>query len=117
MKIRPGRTRSLIGGIAALLVMIVGLVMMSSSGGVGGFLAPFMILWVIIGLAGATVSFYNAFSREGVPLYEIDLEADREGNARFCPQCGRPVERDARFCKYCGAPLGSESERASHGRE
>lgn len=27
--------------------------------------------------------------------------------ARFCPQCGRPVDADARFCAQCGAELAS----------
>ncbi|MFP3897020.1 MAG: zinc-ribbon domain-containing protein [Anaerolineales bacterium] len=102
MRIRPGRTRSLFGGIAALMVMIVGLLMLSSTGGMGFVPTPFIILWVTIGLLGAGISFYNAFSREGVPLYEIEM--DDEGGG-FCPQCGRPVEGDDRFCEHCGAQL------------
>jgi hypothetical protein len=102
MKIRPGRTRSLIGGIAALMVMIVGLVMMLGTGGMGFVPAPFLLMWVLIGLLGAGVAFYNAFSREGVPLYEVEM--DDEGG-RFCPQCGKPVEEDDRFCEHCGTRL------------
>jgi hypothetical protein len=105
MRIRPGRTRSLIAGIAALLIMGVGLVMMLQFGGFQGFLAPFMLIWVLLGLIGAAVSFYNAFSREGVPLYEIDTDqGDGEGGT-FCPQCGRPVSANDRFCRNCGAQL------------
>lgn len=102
MRIRPGRIRSLIGGIAALMVMIVGLVMMSSTGGMGFVPTPFIVLWIIIGVLGAGVSFYNAFSRRGVPLYEVDMDGE-EG--RFCPQCGKPVEEDDRFCEHCGTRL------------
>lgn len=108
MRVRPGRTRSLIAGIAALLIMGVGLVMMMQFGGFRGFLAPFMLIWVLLGLIGAAVSFYNAFSREGVPLYEIDTDQDEEGTGLFCPQCGRPVGQNDRFCRNCGARLGEE---------
>ena len=105
MRIRPGRTRSLIGGIAALLVTAVGLVMMSQFGGLRGMLLPFMLLWVLIGLIGAAVSFYNAFSREGVPLYEIDTDRGDRGADAYCPQCGKAVGQSDRFCRHCGATL------------
>jgi ribosomal protein S27AE len=102
MRIRPGRTRSLVGGILALLVMFVGLWMMSRFGGFGGPPWPFMLLWVLIGLGGAAASFYNAFSRRGLPLYEIDTDS---GEERFCPRCGAPVGLDDQFCSHCGASL------------
>jgi hypothetical protein len=108
MKIRPGRTRSIITGIAALAVMIVGLVMMSNF---GGTFTPFVILWVIIGLAGAGAAFYNAFSREGLPLYEVDLHRDKYIHGRspapekFCPNCGQHITENDRFCKHCGHQL------------
>ncbi len=114
MKIRPGRERSLFGGIAILVVMIVGLVMMSSfgsmAGGVpgaiggtpgpaGGVPGAFVLLWVLLGLAGAGTSFYNAFSSRGLPLYEVEMTQD----ARFCPHCGKPIGKADKFCRYCGA--------------
>lgn len=113
MRIRPGRTRSLFVGIMMLLVMVVGLVMMSRFGGPpGGAFGPFIIIWVIVGLAGAGMAFYNAFTEEGLPLYEVDVEEDDldesrrdEGDGPFCPQCGRPVSESDRFCRHCGAPL------------
>lgn len=98
MKVRPGRERSLLAGVIALVVMVVGLVMM---GGLGGRLGWFTFLWVLVGLGGAAASFYNAFSRRGLPLYEVDLEED----AGFCSQCGRPIGEGDRFCRHCGAPL------------
>jgi len=102
MRIRPGRTRSLIAGIAALAVMVFGLVMMGRMPG-GGIFGPFMILWVLFGLIGAAAAFYNAFSERGLPLYEVDTESE-EGDA-FCPQCGRPVSADDAYCRRCGASL------------
>jgi len=108
MKIRPGRTRSLFVGIMMLLVMVVGLVMMTSFGGVtGGRFGPFVIIWVVIGLAGAAMAFYNAFSEEGLPLYEVDVDEEEEYEeaAAYCPQCGKPVSEDDQFCRHCGVPL------------
>jgi hypothetical protein len=85
MRIRPGKTRSLIGGILMLVVMIVGLMMMPGDmgigGPVGGAVSIFKILWVAFGLIGAAASFYNAFSEKGVPLYEVDMEGELESEA------------------------------------
>jgi hypothetical protein len=106
MKIRPGRTRSIIGGVAAVMVTVVGLIMMSSTGGLGGPMGIFMILWVIIGLVAAGASFYNGFSDRGLPLYEVET-GEREG-AEFCPQCGRSVVEVDKYCRHCGFQLGEE---------
>jgi hypothetical protein len=102
MKIRPGRTRSLIAGVLILVVMGAGLIMM---GGFPGF-GPFAIIWVVIGLAAAGMAFYNAFSKEGLPLYEVDHRQPEGEN--YCPNCGRPVGRDDHFCKHCGHTLRQE---------
>ena len=94
-------------GVVALLVMVVGVVMMLSFGGSFGgfsnFLLPFLLIWVLIGLVGAAVSFYNAFSRRGLPLYEVDVDAEREG--AYCPHCGKPVGGEDEFCRHCGRRL------------
>jgi hypothetical protein len=103
VKIRPGRTRSLLGGLAALLVTIVGAVMLSGFARVGGPIGIFLVVWVIFGLIAAAASFYNAFSERGLPLYEIDTEEDED--RVFCPQCGRPVGGDDEYCRHCGAHL------------
>ena len=97
-----------------LLVMIVGLVMMTRFGGpVGGVFGPFIIIWVVIGLVGAAMAFYNAFSKEGLPLYEVDVEEEEseegwgdEDRGPYCPQCGKPVAESDQFCRHCGASLG-----------
>lgn len=117
MKIRPGRKRSLVTGILVLVITAFGLVTMSGASGMGfprmgGTFALFKIIWLVFGLVAAGVSFYNAFSKEGMTLYEI--EPDREsqyGNqaddGNYCPQCGKPVSEDDRFCRNCGAQLRS----------
>jgi hypothetical protein len=96
-----------------LVVMVVGLVMMSRFGGpMGGVFGPFIIIWVLIGLVGAGMAFYNAFSEEGLPLYELDVEEEEGGGdwgnedkGPYCPQCGKPVEKGDQFCRHCGASL------------
>lgn len=108
MRVRPGRTRSIIAGVMALLVTVVGAWMLASFGGMGGMgmgggvFTIFLVLWVVVGLAGAAASFYNAFSARGLPLYEIDTEKKADA---FCPRCGKPVSSDDQFCRSCGAPL------------
>ncbi|MBN1249235.1 MAG: zinc-ribbon domain-containing protein [Anaerolineae bacterium] len=115
MRIRPGKTRSLIAGILMLVVMVVGLFLMPGRGilGVpspmGGAISAFRIVWIAFGLIGAGAAFYNAFSRKGVALYEIDMEDDEEGDRRadgpFCPKCGKPVGKNDKFCRNCGTAL------------
>jgi hypothetical protein len=117
MRIRPGRTRSLLAGIMALVVMGVGLVILTSFGGLGsssgpgsasGFGGPptaFLALWVIFGLAGAAAAFYNAFSKRGLPLYEVDVEREDAGEGEYCPRCGKPVAPEDQFCRNCSASL------------
>jgi ribosomal protein S27AE len=105
MRIRPGRTRSLVGGIMFLLITILGFVMMSSFPG-GGPIGIFMIVWLIFGVVGAGISFYNALSERGVALYEVDTEHEHKDEAlEFCPECGREVSWDDEFCRHCGADL------------
>ena len=115
MRIRPGKTRSLIAGILVLVVMVVGLFLLpgrSPLGGpspMGGAITAFRIIWIAFGLIGAGAAFYNAFSREGVALYEIEMDGDEEGpreeGGPFCPKCGRPVGRSDKFCRNCGTAL------------
>jgi hypothetical protein len=86
----------------ALVIMGVGVWILSSFGGFGSPPWPFVALWVLIGLIGTAAAFYNAFSRRGLPLYEVDTDDDVEG---FCPQCGGPIGSDDQFCRRCGASL------------
>ncbi len=121
MKIRPGKMRSLIAGILMLVVMIVGLFLLPGPGVLGGMFptgapmggafAAFRIIWIAFGLIGAGAAFYNAFSREGVALYEIEMDGDddltrsRTEGGPFCPKCGKTVGKTDKFCRNCGAAL------------
>jgi ribosomal protein S27AE len=117
MRIRPGRTRSILAGILALAVTVGGVVMLTSFGGfggpgglgsasgLGGPPTAFVVLWVIIGLAGAGAAFYNAFSRRGLPLYEVDVDREGREGGEYCPRCGKAVASEDEFCRNCGASL------------
>lgn len=115
MRIRPGRERSLAAGVGVLLVTFLGCAMFGTfgsfawgMGGVGpgmsfGPMGLFGIIWVVFGLVGAGVAFYNAFSDRGVALYEIEM--DEADSGAFCPQCGKRIAEDSQFCRHCGAPM------------
>lgn len=110
-RVRAGRTGSLLGGIMGLVMLVVGVSLMGGSL-MGGFGAPpvFVVAWIVICLVISGMSFYNAFSAEGVSLYEIETEAPAalpQGTTGYCPQCGSPIATGDKFCRQCGTRLGS----------
>lgn len=105
MRVRPGRGRSLLGGVMALIVTFAGVAMMSSMRGMGGPFSFFIWIWLAIGLSAAGMAFYNAFSREGLPLYEVDMDRPQSQEGSFCPQCGKRIGPDDAFCRHCGQRL------------
>lgn len=122
MRIRPGRVRSLMAGIAILIVTIAGLLLMPGPTfgdgfpGVGPGIGLFRILWLVVGLVAAGMAFYNAFSGKGLPLYEIEVEREQRTNGdqgtgapsekhAYCPNCGNEVGSEDRFCRHCGRQL------------
>ncbi|MDQ4077588.1 MAG: zinc ribbon domain-containing protein [Chloroflexota bacterium] len=117
IRVRPGRTQSLVAGIVAIAMGLFVLVMFTGMGGlfpggpIGGAFGLFPLLFLVVVLVIAVMSFYNAFSEKGVPTYEIDIESDRnrESNGgRYCPNCGEPVGERDRFCRNCGHPLHND---------
>ncbi|MGD2143643.1 MAG: hypothetical protein PVF54_04095 [Anaerolineae bacterium] len=100
MRVQPGRRQSLLVAIAMVLAMAVVLAMIRQFGGrPGGAFGPLMTAWMVTGLIGAAMAFYNAFSKKGLPLYEADDES--EDDPVFCPECGRLVGPDVQSCRYC----------------
>ncbi len=95
MRIRPGRVHSLITGIVVLIVTIAGLFVIPTG------LGWFRVIWAVIGLVSAGLAFFNAFSRRGLPIYEVDA---REPET-YCPECGTAVGEGDRFCRQCGESL------------
>ncbi len=115
MRIRPGRTRSLISGVLALVVMIAGLALMPRNDILGGHnpmsgaFTSFRIIWIAFGVIGAGAAFYNAFSQKGIPLYDVETEdagnIEHRSSSLYCPQCGKPVGKQDKFCRSCGSAL------------
>jgi hypothetical protein len=117
VRVRPGRAPSLLGGVVGILMALFACVafgIMQPGGALGGpmgggFFSLFPLIFVVVALALAALSFYNAFSERGAPFYEIDIEdrerQERSGEGSFCPSCGQPVAKDDRFCRNCGREL------------
>ena len=111
-RVRAGRTGSLLGGIMGVVTLVVGVSLMGGSlfGSPVGAPPVFVIAWIVICLVISGMSFYNAFSAEGVSLYEIETEARSappSEPAAYCPQCGSSVGADDKFCRQCGTRLAS----------
>jgi len=105
MKVRPGRERSLLAGVIALVVMVVGLVMM---GGLGGRPGWFTFLWVLVGLGGAAASFYNAFSRRGLPLYGLSTRLIWRKTRVSAPNVAGPLGRETASVGIAVLPSGEK---------
>jgi hypothetical protein len=73
----------MIGGLAMLVVMLVGLVIITGMGrfpfgrGPAGW---FLVIWVLIGLVGAGLSFFNAAVRSGMTLPDGDRRRETSGH-------------------------------------
>lgn len=87
----------------------------------GGSSGPGALTWILVSLAVGSfgIGFYKLFSspRGGAelavaPRGRVQGGSSRptsgaSGQARFCPQCGRPVGPEHRFCGQCGHPLAA----------
>ena len=55
------------------------------------------------------IKFIAARMNEVMPVIDLLNEkinaSQVKGDAKFCPQCGRPVQAGAKFCSQCGAEL------------
>lgn len=77
------------------------------------------LTWILLTLAAGSfgVGFYKLFSSSrGGPELAVEPRGRTQvrsprtasgpsGQARFCPQCGRPVAPEYRYCGQCGHPL------------
>jgi hypothetical protein len=69
LRVRENPTSSFVGGVVAVVLFFFGLGKISEMGGFG-------VLWTLAALVAAIVSFYNAFSDEGVAKEIIEVPDD-----------------------------------------
>lgn len=46
------------------------------------------------------------------PVTTAELQTGAQQPARFCTQCGKPLEPEHRFCAYCGTPVAQTDAAA-----
>ena len=74
VRVRPGRTQSLVGGIMGIVMLMVGLGLFSGLGGPFGFPRVFALAWMAVCVVITAISFYNAFSARGIAVYEVETD-------------------------------------------
>lgn len=109
MKVKPGRERSLYGGVLALVVTLVGTYILLRVGDMGtlektlgGPTGMFAVIWLLFGLGTAGAAFYNAYFRRVMAPSEVEAQG---APPVYCPRCGRPVAAEDAYCGHCTARL------------
>lgn len=85
-RIRPGKTESKFAFFIGIVFIIFGvgiLAFMLVNG--NSFIAiPFGIIWITIAVFNTYRAYKNGFTKEGMPMYEVDKSSvDRQGNMDF----------------------------------
>ncbi len=113
MRGQPGKIRSLIAGIAILIVAIVGAFLIggpSFADGMPGSGTTINIVrtaLIAVGLIGAGLAFYNAFKHKNAMSRAVDNNTYSIGSqtGHVCPNCGNAIGESDRFCRSCGTYL------------
>ena len=133
ISVKPGRGPSLVGGVGALAVAGFGVlwtifafaITRDAPSAVGTIFPLFGVLFVLLGLGMAAYNFYNAGAKNRMSVVDVtrdepdpldprrrttaerDEPDRRPGNdgAKFCPQCGKPVDAEYDVCPACGHDL------------
>lgn len=126
--IKQGRGPSFMGGVAALVVAVIGVIWVMvaswlarqvppgmSPGGIASFFPVVGVLFIVLAVASAIYEFRNAFARERYSVIDItDSETEPDPlNRMFGPRDTMDSEpsvednqepKAATFCPYCGKP-------------
>ncbi len=128
--VKPGRGSSLMGGVASLLVVVIGLIWtaLAIQMGLPAFFPIFGAMFCIFGVLNAISGFANATRSNRFSLYDVVDEREEPdplnqrfgdspapdapqaddaagGETRFCPYCGAPAANDYAYCRKCGKKL------------
>jgi hypothetical protein len=129
MEIKPGRSVSVIGIVAGIIITIGGilwialLLKLSSEDnemepGVV-FLLIFGIMFVILAITITVFHVRNTSAKNRPSILDIEEVTGEEINAKasienqttldgkisFCPYCGKPFKKDFLYCQYCGKKM------------
>ena len=102
--VKPGRGPSLLGGAASAIAAVIGVVWIAVAASMDApvYFCLFGVVFVVLAIAQALYSLYNATAKEPDPLAREDGSGGAEA---FCPACGAKVAADDRFCHKCGREL------------
>ena len=123
--IKPGRGPSLQGGIASILMGVVGVIWTIGAASIGApsYFLLFGVVFVLFALVSAGFEFYNVTAKNRHSVVDIvdeseerdplnayfgkggegyapeEDDGDRKG---FCPYCGESVKSSYVYCPKCG---------------
>ena len=121
--IKPGRAPSMMGGVAGIFMIIIGIGWTVAASQLHWLMALFGICWTGIAVSNTIYNFKNAKGKNRYSAYDIvdgseepDPLNQRYGNtstpyqrpgtsSRFCPYCGKETNPDFDFCPGCGKQL------------
>ena len=113
MRGQAGKIRSLIAGIAILIVATVGIFSIrgpsfaDSMPGSGTTMHVVRTALIALGLIVAGLAFYNAFRHKNAMPRAVDNDIYSIGSqtGHVCPNCGKAIGESDRFCRSCGTYL------------
>lgn len=123
--VKPGRGPSALSAVVGIAVALFGVfwTILAISGG-AAIMAPFGIIFIIIAIVTVIYNIKNATGKERYSDFDI-VDSNEEGdpfnrkfgsgrdvfdtenaysgeNVKYCPYCGKKLEKDFEFCPKCG---------------
>lgn len=118
--IKPGRGPSMMGGIAGIFMILIGIGWTVVAAQVHWLMMLFGICWTGIAISNTVYNFKNAKNKNRYSAYDI-VDAQEEPDplnqrfgttnnragtsSAFCPYCGKQADSDYDFCPGCGRKL------------
>ena len=121
--IKPGRGPSMIGGIVGIFMILIGIVWTVMAAQMSIAFSLFGVVWTAIAVINTVYNFKNATGKNRFSSFDItddneepdpfnerfgehdSQKKEQNGQSKFCPYCGIPVEGEYEFCNKCGKKL------------